>query len=88
MHKLAVGAGAAAAGSTKPKTLARESLELTIRTVGRGHQIVASSRLPLLAEILDLQRRYAEADRTYAVGLRAGAHERQSSTARCAATTG
>jgi eukaryotic-like serine/threonine-protein kinase len=47
------------------EALARESLALTIRTVGRTHQIIASSRLPLVAEILDLQSRYAEADRVY-----------------------
>ena len=45
--------------------MARESLDLTIKAVGRGHQIVAASRLPLIAEILDLQRRYEEADRVY-----------------------
>jgi serine/threonine-protein kinase len=38
------------------ETLARESLEMTIQAFGRGHQIVAAARLPLIAEILDLQR--------------------------------
>jgi tetratricopeptide (TPR) repeat protein len=48
------------------ETLARESLEMTIEAFGRGHQVVAAARLPLIAEILDLQRRYKEADRVYA----------------------
>jgi serine/threonine-protein kinase len=47
------------------ETLARESLEMTIEVFGRGHQIVAAARLPLIAEILDLQRRYKEADQVY-----------------------
>jgi tetratricopeptide (TPR) repeat protein len=50
---------------TEAETMARESLELTAKAVGGGHQLVASSRLPLIAEILDLQRRHAEADRIY-----------------------
>jgi tetratricopeptide (TPR) repeat protein len=48
------------------ETLARQSLDLTIRTVGPRHQAVATNRLPLLASILDRQRRYDEADRVYA----------------------
>jgi serine/threonine-protein kinase len=47
------------------ETLARESLEMTIEAFGRGHQVVAAARLPLIAEILDLQRRFKEADRVY-----------------------
>jgi tetratricopeptide (TPR) repeat protein len=51
------------------EALARDSLELTIRTMGAGHQSVASSRLTLLAEIYDLQRRYAEADQAYETAI-------------------
>ena len=48
------------------ETLAREALDLTIRTVGARHQAVPTARLPLLASILDRQQRYEEADRVYA----------------------
>ena len=48
------------------ETLARQSLDLTIRTVGPRHQAVSTVRLPVLASILDRQRRYDEADRIYA----------------------
>ncbi len=64
MHKLAT-ALARQRRLTEAETMARESLELTARAVGRGHQVIASSRLPLIAEILDLQRRHTEADRIY-----------------------
>jgi tetratricopeptide (TPR) repeat protein len=47
------------------EAIARESLELTIKAFGRDHQVVAASRLPLIAQILDLQRRHKEADRVY-----------------------
>jgi Tfp pilus assembly protein PilF len=53
-------------GEAEP--LALESLQLTIRTMGVGHQMVAS-RLPLLAEIYDFQRRYAEADQAYETAI-------------------
>ena len=51
------------------EALARGSLDLTIRTIGPGHQIVAASRLPLLGEIHDLQQRYAEADEAYEAAI-------------------
>ena len=58
------------------ETLARESLELTIKTVGRTHQIVAASRLPLLAEIYDRQGRYRRRRSHLRRGIRATAHQR------------
>jgi tetratricopeptide (TPR) repeat protein len=51
------------------EALARESLALTIRAMGPGHQIVAASRLTLLAQIFDLQRRHIEADQTYEAAI-------------------
>jgi serine/threonine-protein kinase len=68
MHKLAA-ALARLRRLAEAEPLARGSLELTIRTMGPGHQIVASPRLTLLAEIYELQRRYAEADQTYETAL-------------------
>jgi serine/threonine-protein kinase len=68
LHKLA--AALAKQGRLgEAETLARQALDATIASVGRGHQIVASSRLPLLADILDLQRRHEEADRAYQTAL-------------------
>ena len=64
MHKLA-SALARQGRLAEAEPLAREALDLTVKAVGKTHQIVASSRLPLIAEILDTQRRFAEADRVY-----------------------
>jgi serine/threonine-protein kinase len=47
------------------ETLVRQSLDLSIRTLGPRHQLIPTSRMPLLAEILDRQRRHREADETY-----------------------
>ena len=68
MHKLAA-ALAKLGRLAQAEALARESLALTIKTMGRSHQVVASSRLTLLAEVLDLQGRHTDADRTYASAL-------------------
>ena len=64
LHNLA-GELARQGRTSEAEALAREALDLSIRTLGARHQIVTTSRLPLLAEILDRQRRYVEADRTY-----------------------
>jgi serine/threonine-protein kinase len=50
---------------SEAETLVRQSLDLSIRTLGPRHQLVTTSRMPLLAEILDRQRRHREADETY-----------------------
>ena len=64
MHKLA--SELARRGRlAEAEPLAREALDLTVKALGKTHQTVASSRLPLIAEILEMQRRYAEADRVY-----------------------
>jgi eukaryotic-like serine/threonine-protein kinase len=68
MHKLAA-ALTRLGRLAEAEPLARESLELTIRTMGAGQQVIASSRLPLLAEIYDLQRRHAEADQAYEAAI-------------------
>jgi eukaryotic-like serine/threonine-protein kinase len=68
MHKLA-GALARLKRLPEAETLARDALALTIKTVGPSHQIIAASRMPLIAEILDLQRRHAEADQMYKAAL-------------------
>jgi tetratricopeptide (TPR) repeat protein len=47
------------------ETLARQALDLSIRTNGPRHQVIATARLPLLANVLDRARRYREADETY-----------------------
>ncbi len=47
------------------ESLAREALDLSVRAVGQRHQVVTTKRMPLLANILDLQRRYGEADEVY-----------------------
>ena len=68
MHKLA-GALARLKQLPEAETLARDALALTIKTVGPSHQIIAASRMPLIAQILDLQRRHAEADQMYEAAL-------------------
>lgn len=50
---------------SEAETLARQALDLSIQTLGPRHQDVTASRMPLVAAILDLQRRYEEADQTY-----------------------
>jgi tetratricopeptide (TPR) repeat protein len=47
------------------ETLARQALDVSIRILGARHQDVSASRLPLLADILDRQRRHQEADEVY-----------------------
>ena len=47
------------------ETLARDALDLATRTLGPRHQAVTASHLPLVARVLDQQRRYAEADEIY-----------------------
>lgn len=68
MHKLA-GELARQRRLTEAETLARESLELSIRTMGPRHHRIATARMPLLASILDLQRRHHEADEMYRLAL-------------------
>ena len=50
---------------TEAETLAREALDQSIRLLGPRSQAVTSSRMPMLATILNQQRRYDEADETY-----------------------
>ena len=50
---------------SEAETLARQALDISIRLLGPRHQTVTSSRLPLLAGILESQRRHQEADETY-----------------------
>ena len=50
---------------TEAETLARDALDLATRTLGPRHQAVTASHLPLVARVLDQQRRYAEADEIY-----------------------
>jgi tetratricopeptide (TPR) repeat protein len=47
------------------ETLAREALDLSVRLMGPRNQIVTSVRMPMLATILNQQRRYADADEIY-----------------------
>ena len=65
LHRLA-GEIARQGRYAEAETLARQALDLTIRTLGARHSAVPTVRLPLLASILDGQRRYEEADRIYA----------------------
>jgi tetratricopeptide (TPR) repeat protein len=47
------------------ESLARQALALSTRTLGARHPVVTDVRLPLIAEILGLQARHAEADQAY-----------------------
>lgn len=56
----------AALGRTREaEAPAREALGLSIRAMGQGHQVVTTRRMPLLAHVLDLQRRHGEADEVF-----------------------
>ena len=61
LHKLA-GELARQDRLAEAEAMARQALELSIDLVGPRHQAVTTARLPLLAHILDLQRRYEDAD--------------------------
>jgi serine/threonine-protein kinase len=54
---------------SEAESLVRQALDLSTRTLGARHPVVTDTRLPLLAEILALQGRHAEADRTYGVAF-------------------
>lgn len=49
--------------------LARQAMDLSIRTLGAEHAVITGSRLPLLAEVYDRQGRFAEADEAYRTAL-------------------
>jgi serine/threonine-protein kinase len=51
------------------ETLAREALDLSIKLFGPRHQAVTSARMPLLANIFDLQGRHREADEMFRSAL-------------------
>jgi serine/threonine protein kinase/tetratricopeptide (TPR) repeat protein len=68
LHKLA-GQLARQGRLADAETLARESLDLSIRLVGPRDQKVTASQMPLLARIFDLQRRYREADEMFQAAL-------------------
>lgn len=50
---------------TEAEALAREALDLSVRLMGPRHQVVTTSRMPMLATILNQQRRYVDADEVY-----------------------
>jgi serine/threonine-protein kinase len=54
---------------TEAETLAREALDLSVRLQGPRSQSVTSSRLPMLAGILNQQQRYREADEVFRVAF-------------------
>jgi len=64
LHRLA-GELARQGALSEAETLARHALDLSIQTVGPRNQAVTTSRMPLLAQIFDLQGRYDDADRMY-----------------------
>ena len=47
------------------EALARQALDLSLRTLGPDHPVIPNARLPFLAEMFELNGRPAEADRTY-----------------------
>jgi serine/threonine-protein kinase len=49
--------------------MARNALDLTYRTLGPDHPVISGTRLPVLAEVLDLKGRYDEADRTWLAAI-------------------
>ncbi len=51
------------------ESLARQALELTIEALGPEHVDVSDKRMPLLAEVLDAQGRFEEADDAYRTAL-------------------
>jgi tetratricopeptide (TPR) repeat protein len=51
------------------EALARQALAVTVRTLGARHPAITNDRLPLLAEVLDRQGRYEEADQTYGAAI-------------------
>jgi eukaryotic-like serine/threonine-protein kinase len=51
--------------ASEAEPLARQALELSIRTMGPQHHHIPWARMPLIADVLDLQGRYEEADEMY-----------------------
>jgi tetratricopeptide (TPR) repeat protein len=51
------------------EALARQALDLSLRTLGPDHPVIPNARLPFLAEMFELNGRPAEADQTYRSAL-------------------